>query len=144
MLDGVKAKREPRARRTLVGICGLVIPEIILAEEPELLVSRSDRTGDVGSDAGFQAGLDLLAVVVAHIRHGIERTAEDFFSLQRHRAEPGPVARIVGHVVGYNEFVLTVHCQLHVVADLGAASLAELHGPTFWIREGELSLAARL
>src|SRR4029453_17855644 len=109
MLDGVKAERKLRACRTLVGIGGPIIDEIILAEEPELLVGRGDRTGDVGRDAGFQAGLHLLAMIVANIRHGIERTAEYCFDLQRHRAEPVTVARIVGHIVGDNELMFTVH-----------------------------------
>jgi hypothetical protein len=55
----------------------------VRAEEPELLVGRGDRPDYGGGDAGFQAGLDLLAVVVAHIRHGIERAVQDVFGLQQ-------------------------------------------------------------
>src|SRR5262249_31345079 len=51
MLDGVKAKREPRAGRTLVGIRGLVIPEIIFAEAPQLLIGRGARARHIGRDA---------------------------------------------------------------------------------------------
>ena len=107
--DRGKAEREWLAGWTLLGIGRPIIGEIILTEEPELLVSRGDRTGDVGRDSCFQTGLDLLAVVVAHLRHSIEGTAEDDFGLQRHRPEPIPVARIVGHVVGDEELVLPGH-----------------------------------
>ena len=141
--DRGKTERELRTCWTLVSIDGPIIREVILAEEPELLVGRGDRPGYVGGDAGFQAGLDLLAVVVAPIRHGIERAAQDFFGLQRHRTEPIPVTRVVGHIVGDNELVLTVHRRLHVGADLRAVSLPELHGTALRIRQGELRRAAR-
>lgn len=142
--DRVKAACKPRARRPLRGIGGRIIGEVILAEEPELLVSRGERTGDVGGEAGFQAGLDLLAVLVANIRHGIERAAEDGFGLQRHWTEPIPVARIVGHIVGDNALGLTVHRRLHVVAHPGAAALPELHRTALRSRARALGLAAGL
>jgi hypothetical protein len=66
--DRGKTEGEPRACRTLRGIGGAIIGAVLLAEEPELLVGRGDRPGDVGGNACFQAGLDLLAVVVADIR----------------------------------------------------------------------------
>ena len=82
MLDGVKATCEPLACRTLGGIGGPIIGEVILAEESKLLVGRGDRTGDVGGDACFETGLDFLAVVVANVRYGLERAAQDVFGLQ--------------------------------------------------------------
>ena len=82
MLDGVKATCEPLACRALGGIGGPIIGEVILAEESKLLVGRGDRTGDVGGDACFETGLDFLAVVVANVRYGLERAAQDVFGLQ--------------------------------------------------------------
>jgi hypothetical protein len=91
-----------------------------------------------------QAGLDRLAVVVAHIRHGIERAAEDCLGLQRHRTAPSPVARIVGHGGGDDALGLTVHRRLHVVANIGAASLPALQRPALRSRAGELGRTTRL
>src|SRR5215831_15898659 len=133
--DRGKTEGEPHACWALIGISGSIIGEVILAEKPELLVGRSDWPGDVRGNAGCQTGLHLFSVVVADVRHGIEATVKDFFSLQCHRAEPLPIAGIVRHVVGKNELVLTVNRHLRVVADLSAAALPELHRPTLWIRE---------
>jgi len=138
MLDGVKAKREPLACRPLVGIGGPIIGDVILAEESKLLVGRGERTGSRGGEACFETGLDFLAGVGAHVRHGLARAAQDVLGLQRHRAQPGTVARIVGHVVGDHALGLTVNGHLHVGADLGATALPKLHGTAFCIREGEL------
>jgi len=141
--DCGKTERELRTCWTLGRIGGPIIREIILAEEPELLVGRGHQPGYVGRAAGFQAGLDLLAVVVAPIRHGSERATQDVFGLQRHRPEAGTVPRVVGHVVGDNARVLPIHRRLHVVANLGAVSLPALHGTALRLRQGERRRAAR-
>src|SRR5262249_55327429 len=95
--DGRKAEGEPLACWTLLGIGRPILGAVILAEETELLVGRGYRPSYGGGDAGFQTGLHFLAVVVADVCHGIERTAQNVFRLQRHRAEPVAVTRLVGH-----------------------------------------------
>ena len=64
-------------------------------------------------------------MVVANIRYGIARTAENGLGLQRHRAAPVTVAWIMGHVVGDNAPVLTVYRHLHVVTALGGTDSSE-------------------
>jgi hypothetical protein len=142
--DGRQAAGEPLAGWTLVGIGGPSLAEVILAEETELLVGRGYRPGSGGGEAGFQTGRHCLAVVVAYVCHGIARTAQDFLSLQRHRAEPVAVAWLVGHIVGDNELVLRVDRRLHVVAALCTASFPALHRTALWGRAGEVFLAAGL
>ena len=141
MLDGVKAECEPLACRTLGGIGGRIIGEVILAEEAKLLVGRGERTGSIGVMPASRQVLTSSPMVVANVRHGLERAAQDVLGLQRHGAEPVPVARIVRHLVGDNKLVLPVNGHLHVVADLGATALPSVHRTAFWSREGRVGLA---
>src|SRR5262249_34746710 len=139
--DGVKAKREPRAGRTLVGIRGLVIPEIIFAEAPQLLIGRGARARHIGRDARLKTRLHLMAMVITHVCHGVEAAIEHFFGLQCHRAEPVAVAWIVRHLAGDNQLVLRVNSRLHVIADFRATAFAAFHRTTLRVRQRELVLA---
>ena len=140
--DGRKAAGEPRAGWPLGGIGGPIIGAVLRAEAPALLVGRGDRPGSGGGEACVQPGLHVRAVGGASICHGSDRTAQDCFRLQRHRAAPGAVAWRVGHVVGDEARVLRVARRVHGVADLGAASLPARHRPALWGRAGAVCLAA--
>jgi hypothetical protein len=141
--DGVTAQREPRARWTLGGIGGLGIPDSILAAAPQLCLRRGERTGHGGGDTGCETGLDCLAVVGAHRRHGLARAAPEVCGRPRPRAAPGPVARVVGDGVGDHARGRAVSRRLHVGADRRAVSLPALHGPPLRRRPGALRRAAR-
>jgi hypothetical protein len=135
MLDAVKAKREPRAGRTVVCICGLVIPEIILAAQPQLLIGRGDRARHIGREARLKPRRHLMAVVITHVRHDIKAAIDDLFGLQCHRPEPVAVAWIVRHLAGDDQLVLRVNSCLHVVADLRATAFAAFPRTTLRVRQ---------
>jgi hypothetical protein len=67
---------------------------------------------------------------IAHVRHGLESAGEHCFGLQRHRAEPVTVARIVRHLAGDHQLVLRVNGRLHVVTDFRAAASTMFHRTT--------------
>lgn len=85
LLGGLEAEGEPLSGRAPIAIVLGVVAEVFFAKQAQAGVGGRVGFGDVGGDPSFEAGFDLLAVVVTHIRENLEPIyAERLFCAQCH------------------------------------------------------------
>ena len=125
----------------MIGVGCRIVGEALLGKAAVGNRAASLGPGDIGRDAARFAGLDVFALVVAHVRHGID--ALDVECLSR---GPGGVRQqahvggSVGDVLFDDQLVLRIDRHLRVVADRGL--LARDHRARIGVGQRNLALAA--
>src|SRR4030066_1907009 len=143
LLGGLPAEGELFSGRAAVAVVVGIVAEVFFAEEAQGGVGGGVGFGDVGGDARFEAGFDLLAVVIAHIGEHIEAVhAERLLGAQGHHAEQALFGDRVGQLVVDDELVLGIDGHLEVIADIGDPAAADGHAAALGIGEGDLGFAA--
>lgn len=88
LLGGLEAEGELFSGRAPIAVGLQTVAEILLAKETQLGVGGSVGFGEVGGDLCFDAGFDLLTVVVAHVREHIQPfDPEGLFGTEGHLAK---------------------------------------------------------
>ncbi len=121
ILDGGEAIGEYCPSGTTIGIVFSVIHKVGFGKEASFLIARRLRLGNIWGNVRVQASFDFFSVVLADVSNKLQCLhAQHLFGTQRHQRQLVLVRHRIAHVVLHNQFMLIIHRDLDVIADLGA------------------------